>query len=285
MTTAATDAAAGEFGADLELRFTMTRTGSTFSVLTVPFVASLSATTEDDYTGLANNGTIPAGQAGVVLTLTVQPDQFSEGLETVLLTIGQCVGLVAGTPASARATIPARLAQGFYFSHIADPAKRTPSKSSFVLTMQMIVGSGQIPRSTAMAAVSVAWIPFGPAERGGAETRDSPQGYSGLDERPDVQEVAAGARGFPGAAVLPKRVKAGREIKEFLMSRNGIKLLRYRICSNIPNATTAEENPICIASHSNFPQMTLYLHSQKRRDIFIPSLRTLSYSKNQIRFN
>jgi hypothetical protein len=126
VTIAATDASAGEFGADHALEFTVTRTGSTGAPLNVPLVASGSATAGADYTGFQSSVSIPAGQASATLPLTVQPDGEAEGLETVTVTLGSGVEFTAGTPAAANAGIADKPEQGFYFLNIADPAKRTP---------------------------------------------------------------------------------------------------------------------------------------------------------------
>lgn len=126
VTIAATDASAGEFGADASFQFAISRTGATTNWLTVPLAASGSATPGDDFTGLAGGVVIPAGQAGVVLTLAARPDEWPEGPETVDLSILPGLGLVAGVPASASATISDKPSQDFYFSHIDAPAKRAP---------------------------------------------------------------------------------------------------------------------------------------------------------------
>lgn len=124
---AATDAAAGEHGADQALAFTVTRSGSTVAELGVPLVASGSATAGTDYTGFQSTLTIPVGQSSATLPLTVQPDGEAEGAETVTIALGASAEFSAGTPASADGTIEDKPDQGFYFANIADPAKRAPT--------------------------------------------------------------------------------------------------------------------------------------------------------------
>jgi len=124
VTIAATDASAGESGADRQLRFTVTRTGSTAAPLGVPLLASGSATAGVDYSGFASPVTIPAGQAGADLTLAVLADDQAEGAETVTLTLGSDPAFTAGSPASAGASIADKPSQAYYVVAIADPARR-----------------------------------------------------------------------------------------------------------------------------------------------------------------
>ncbi len=126
VTLAATDASAGEAGADQALAFTVTRTGSTTAELSVPLTASGSGTEGSDYTGFLSSVTIPVGQASATLPLTVQPDALAEGLETVTLSLGASAAFTAGSPATADASITDKPEQGFYFANIIDPAKRAP---------------------------------------------------------------------------------------------------------------------------------------------------------------
>lgn len=126
VTLAATDAAAGEFGADQQLRFAATRTGATTSALSVPLVASGSALPDIDYSGFTESFTIPAGQASASLSLLVLPDNEPEGAETVTLTLGASASYTAGSPAAATASIADAPAQAFYFTAIADPSRRDP---------------------------------------------------------------------------------------------------------------------------------------------------------------
>ena len=122
----ATDAAAGEFGADQSIGFTVTRTGSTTELLSVPLAASGSAAAGVDYTGFISPLTIQPGQASATLPLTVLADNEAEGSETVTVSLGYSAAFTAGAPASANAAIADKPEQGFYFANIADPAKRAP---------------------------------------------------------------------------------------------------------------------------------------------------------------
>ena len=124
VTITATDAAAGESGADQALEFTVTRTGSTAAELVVPIVASGDASSAGDYSGIVSSVTIPAAQASVALPLTVLADNAAEGPETVTLTLGSSAAFTAGSPATANAMIADKPAQAWFFLNIANPAKR-----------------------------------------------------------------------------------------------------------------------------------------------------------------
>ncbi len=123
---AATDATAGEHGADRSLGFTLTRSGPTTSELIVPLTASGSAVAGSDYTGFQSSITIPIGQSSVTLPLTVLPDDMAEGPQTITLTLAANPGFTFGTPSSSQATIEDKPDQGFYFANISDPTKRAP---------------------------------------------------------------------------------------------------------------------------------------------------------------
>ena len=127
VTLAATDASAGELGPDQSIVFTVTRTGATTSALTVPLVASGSATAGQDYTGFSGSVTIPAGQTSVLLTLSALADSNAEGTESITVTLDSSSVFNLGTPSSASASVADSPAQSFYYSAIADPAKRGPA--------------------------------------------------------------------------------------------------------------------------------------------------------------
>jgi len=87
VTLAVTDAAAGEFGADKSLVFTVTRTGGTESALAIVLAASGAATSSNDFSGWASPMMIPAGQSSATLPLTVIADTLHEGPESVVVSI------------------------------------------------------------------------------------------------------------------------------------------------------------------------------------------------------
>lgn len=124
VTIAASDASAGEYGSDQALEFSIARSGPTVDPLTVPLVASGSATEGADYTGFQPSLVIPAGQASQTLPLAVKNDDEAEGLESVTLALGSDSGFIAGVSSSATAGITDRPAQGFFFTNIPDAAKR-----------------------------------------------------------------------------------------------------------------------------------------------------------------
>ena len=129
VTLTATDATAGESGTDQSIAFTVTRTGATTSALVVPIaqVLTTTATSGSDYSGLASSVTIPAGQSSFTFVLTVLPDTLAEGPETIILSAIANAEFTVGEPSSVTATIADAPAQAFYFTAIADPAKRGPA--------------------------------------------------------------------------------------------------------------------------------------------------------------
>jgi hypothetical protein len=123
----ATDATGGEFGADQTIVFTVSRSGSTEADLTVPLVASGTASSGIDYSGLGDSITLPAGQPGAILTLTALPDELAEGTESITLSLAASADFTPVSPASASAFIPDKPSQSFFFSNISDPAERGPN--------------------------------------------------------------------------------------------------------------------------------------------------------------
>lgn len=126
VTITAADASAGEHGADQAFNFTISRTGSTTSSLTVPLISAGTATAGTDYTGFLSSIVIPAAQSSVNLPLAVQPDNAAEGAETVRINIGASAAYTIGTPAFATASIADQPAQDWYFGNISDPSRRGP---------------------------------------------------------------------------------------------------------------------------------------------------------------
>jgi hypothetical protein len=118
----ASDATAGEHGADQTLAFAITRTGPTTGSLNVPLIIGGSATAGTDYSGGAAGVTIPASQASVSLPLAILPDNHAEGPETVTIAPGSSPDFIAGT--SAMAIVADHPAQDFFFHNIANPALR-----------------------------------------------------------------------------------------------------------------------------------------------------------------
>ena len=68
-------------------QFTVTRTGSTVSSLTVNFAVSGSATAGVDYANMGTSVVIPAGSASATLAVNVIDDAIYEGSETVVVTL------------------------------------------------------------------------------------------------------------------------------------------------------------------------------------------------------
>lgn len=103
----ATDASAAEDGAGTAT-FRISRTGSTVSPLTVNYTVGAgpgSASASDVSPSLTGSVTIAAGQSFVELTVTPVSDNAVEGVEQLLLTLGDTGSYDVGSPASAAITI------------------------------------------------------------------------------------------------------------------------------------------------------------------------------------
>jgi hypothetical protein len=104
VTVAATDANASETASDPGV-FTITRTGSTASAVTVNFIISGTASNGTDYTALGSSVTIPVGAASSTVAVSPVDDSVFEGSETVILTLSAGTGYSVGSPSSATVTI------------------------------------------------------------------------------------------------------------------------------------------------------------------------------------
>ncbi|HKI71302.1 MAG TPA: S8 family serine peptidase, partial [Verrucomicrobiae bacterium] len=104
VSVAATDPEASEPGADSGT-FTLSRTGSTASALTVRYSLGGSAANGIDYQSLPTSVTIPAGAASATVTVTPIDDSQAEGDETVVLTLSQDAAYDVGSANSATVTI------------------------------------------------------------------------------------------------------------------------------------------------------------------------------------
>src|ERR1043165_8700087 len=103
VTVAATDANAGE--PSNTGQFTITRSGSTASALTVSFTIGGTATNGSDYNTISSPVTIPAGSSSVAITVTPINDTLVEPDETVVLTLASSAAYTVGSPSSATVTI------------------------------------------------------------------------------------------------------------------------------------------------------------------------------------
>ncbi len=108
ITVAATDADAAETATGVTPNpgaFTLTRTGSTTSALTVNIQMSGTATNGTDYSNIATTATFAAGSATAVVNLNVIDDTLIEGTETATLTVTSGTGYTIGTGNSATVNI------------------------------------------------------------------------------------------------------------------------------------------------------------------------------------
>lgn len=125
VTISAEDATASEDGSDQALSFTLTRTGSAASELSVTLTVAGTAVSGTDYIGFQTNVVIPASQSSVSLPLTVLPDNIAEGAETVQISISTSAEYTIGTSGSATASIADKPTQSWYFANISDAGKRS----------------------------------------------------------------------------------------------------------------------------------------------------------------
>ncbi len=104
VTVAATDNTATEAGPTTGT-FTVSRTGSTSSALTVYYAVSGTATSGSDYNALSGSVSISAGSSTGTITVTPINDALVEGNETVVVTISANAAYTVGSPSSATVTI------------------------------------------------------------------------------------------------------------------------------------------------------------------------------------
>jgi hypothetical protein len=103
VTIQAIDPAASESGRD-PATVSVIRTGDTAAPLTV-FLAASGTAIDTDYEPIGAFVTIPAGQAGITVTITPRLDNLVEGSEDLTLTVSPNLAYVVGSPASATVTI------------------------------------------------------------------------------------------------------------------------------------------------------------------------------------
>jgi Ca2+-binding RTX toxin-like protein len=103
VTVVATDAVAGEPANNGQ--YTLTRTGSTASALTVNIAMSGTATNGTDYTTISTPVNFAAGSATALVDLNVIDDTLVEGTETAILTVLAGTDYTVGAAASATVNI------------------------------------------------------------------------------------------------------------------------------------------------------------------------------------
>jgi hypothetical protein len=122
-----TDASGGEFGADKTITFLLSRSGSTTTALSVPLVASGSATPDADYSGFGSPVIIPVGSSSAVVNLTTLPDIEIEGPETLRLTLGPSGYFTPGSSTTAEATVHDRPLHDWLHSQLPHGAPNRPN--------------------------------------------------------------------------------------------------------------------------------------------------------------
>jgi len=103
VTIAASDSSAAE--PSNSGQFTITRTGSTASSLSVGFSRSGSASNGSDYSSISSPVSIPAGASSATISVSPIDDTAVEGSETVTLTLSSSSAYTIGSPSAATVTI------------------------------------------------------------------------------------------------------------------------------------------------------------------------------------
>lgn len=109
--------------------FTVSRTGSTTTSLTVNLSVGGTASNGTDYVAVGQTAVIPAGQSSVTVTVTPYDDRLIEGSETVILSVLPGTGYANGASGSATLWIADHVNQGPVFSPIGDVNTATLSAS------------------------------------------------------------------------------------------------------------------------------------------------------------
>ncbi|MBI5233424.1 MAG: hypothetical protein HY880_03640 [Deltaproteobacteria bacterium] len=104
VTISATDADASETGPDTGT-FTVSRTGSTTSSLTVYYSMGGTATNGSDYSSLSGSATIPSGSSSATITVSPIDDTAVEGSETAIATLSTNANYTIGSPNNATINI------------------------------------------------------------------------------------------------------------------------------------------------------------------------------------
>ncbi len=138
---AATDATGGEFGADRELAFTVSRTGATTQAIQVAYTLGGTATSGDDFSALSGTVEIPAGQASAVIPVTVLADQVAEGDESLVLTLTAGATYELDSAASASATILDRPLQAYLHAKSIGAAEEDADGDGVANILEYYLGS------------------------------------------------------------------------------------------------------------------------------------------------
>jgi hypothetical protein len=104
VTIVATDANAAEAGLDGGV-FTVTRTGSTATALTVNYTVGGTASNGVDYQTIPTSVVIPTSASTATITVTPIDDSVNEGDETVVMTLSASASYSVGSPGTATVTI------------------------------------------------------------------------------------------------------------------------------------------------------------------------------------
>lgn len=141
VTVAASDPNASETGPDSGA-FTISRSGSTESALTVQYTLGGMAGNGTDYQTLPASVTIPAGQTSAVVTVAPIDDGDIEDQETVVLTLNSSSAYIIGSPNSATVTISDNDTSVAVEVLDAEASESGPDSGTFQLSRNITPGFG-----------------------------------------------------------------------------------------------------------------------------------------------
>jgi len=146
-------------------QFTVTRSGSTASALTVFYVTGGSATAGSDYSALSGSVTIPAGSSSATIPLTVIDDFIVEPSETVDVTLSVGPGTYTVVlPWAASATIADNDVASFQVSAISGHTTESGGPATFTVRLTSVpsaqVSIALASNNTAEGTVSPSGLTF-----------------------------------------------------------------------------------------------------------------------------
>jgi hypothetical protein len=148
----ATDAAAGEYGADQSLAFTVSRTGSTTGALEVSYSTSGTAS-GSDFAVLSGSVEIPAGENSAVIPVTILTDEEAEGDESLIITLASSASHNLGTT-SASGIIADRPLQAFLKANQLGAPEADSDGDGVANVLEYYLGTDDASRATVTAVAA-----------------------------------------------------------------------------------------------------------------------------------
>jgi len=149
----ATDAVAGEYGADQSLAFMVSRTGPPAEALAVSYTMSGTAS-GSDFAPLSGSVEIPAGEASAVIPVTVLADEEAEGDESLIITLVSNASHNLGTT-NASGTIADRPLQAFLKANQLGAPEADSDGDGVANVLEYYLGTDDASRATVTAVAAV----------------------------------------------------------------------------------------------------------------------------------